>query len=123
MKKNLGFADKSLRIALAVIVAVLYYTHVISVTWGIILGVLAVVFVFTSFLGFCPLYLPFGINTAKKKINGSPIEGLEFHARAQGRARHLHIGAGGSGSRMAVHCTGWIILPDGYPEHRLLCNR
>lgn len=67
MKSNLGLSDKTFRITMAAVVAVLYYTHVISGTWAIILGVLAVVFVITSFLGFCPLYLPFGINTAKKK--------------------------------------------------------
>lgn len=67
MKKNLGLPDKIFRLTLASVVALLYYTQVISGTWAIILGVLAVVFVITSFVGFCPLYVPFRINTAKKK--------------------------------------------------------
>jgi hypothetical protein len=50
-----------------VLVAVLYFTNVISGTVGIILLVLAAVFVLTSLISFCPLYLPFGINTGKKK--------------------------------------------------------
>lgn len=67
MKKNLGLTDKIFRISLAAIVAVLYYTDVISGTWAVVLGVFAVVFVITSFLGFCPLYLPFGISTNRRK--------------------------------------------------------
>jgi len=67
MKPNLGTADKIIRIVIAAIVAVLYFTNVISGTVGIILLVLAAVFVLTSLISFCPLYLPFGINTGKKK--------------------------------------------------------
>ncbi len=67
MKKNMGTADKAIRIGTAMVIAVLYFTNVISGTLAIILGILAVVFVLTSFISFCPLYLPFGINTAKKK--------------------------------------------------------
>ena len=66
MKKNMGTIDKSVRIAVAVIIAVLYFTNVISGTWAIILGVLAVVFMITSFINFCPLYTLFGISTDKK---------------------------------------------------------
>jgi hypothetical protein len=51
---------------LSIVVAVLYFTEIISGTTAIILGVLAAVFVLTSFVSFCPLYLPFGINTCKK---------------------------------------------------------
>ncbi len=67
MKKNMGSLDKTLRILAAIAVAILYYTNVISGTTALILGVLAVVFVITSFLSFCPLYLPFGINTGRKQ--------------------------------------------------------
>ena len=66
MKKNMGMADKAIRFVLAAIVGVLYYTNVINGTLAIVLGVLAVVFILTSFISFCPLYLPFGINTRKK---------------------------------------------------------
>lgn len=67
MKPNMGTADKIIRIAIAVLIAVLYFTNVISGTVGIILLVLAAVFVLTSLISFCPLYLLFGINTCKKK--------------------------------------------------------
>ncbi len=63
----MGTADKVIRILIAVVIAALYFTNVISGTLAIVLGVLAVVFVLTSFISFCPLYLPFGINTSKKK--------------------------------------------------------
>ncbi len=62
----MGMADKAIRFALAAIVGVLYYTNVINGTLAIVLGVLAVVFVLTSFISFCPLYLPFGITTRRK---------------------------------------------------------
>lgn len=66
MKKNMGSADQIIRILIAVGIAVLYLTGTISGTLALILGVLAVVFVATSFMSFCPLYLPFGISTRKK---------------------------------------------------------
>ncbi len=66
MKKNMGSADKIIRIIIAIIVAILYYTGIISGTFGIILSILAAVFVLTSVVSFCPLYAPFGIKTCKK---------------------------------------------------------
>tara|TARA_R100000789_G_scaffold87520_1_gene84033 strand:+ start:284 stop:490 length:207 start_codon:yes stop_codon:yes gene_type:complete len=67
MKANMGSADKIIRILLAITVGVLYYFGAISGTLAIILGVLAIVFVVTSFISFCPLYYPFGISTRTKK--------------------------------------------------------
>lgn len=66
MKKNMGTLDRIIRVSLVVLIAILYFTNVISGTWAIILGILAVVFLLTSLVGFCPLYLPFGISTRKK---------------------------------------------------------
>ena len=66
MKKNMGTIDKAIRIVVAVVIAVLFYTDAISGTLGIVLLVLASVFVLTSLISFCPLYLPFGINTGRK---------------------------------------------------------
>lgn len=63
----MGTIDKAIRILVAVVIAALYFTNVISGTLAIVLDILAVVFVLTSFISFCPLYLPFGINTSKKK--------------------------------------------------------
>jgi hypothetical protein len=65
MKKNMGNLDRILRILVAVLFVVLYFTEVITGTWGIVILVLAGVFVLTSLISFCPLYLPFGIKTRK----------------------------------------------------------
>jgi hypothetical protein len=67
MKKNMGAVDKAIRIIIALVIGVLAYTNVISGILAIVLLVFAVVFVATSLISFCPLYWPFGINTAKKK--------------------------------------------------------
>ena len=67
MKKNMGTIDKVIRILVAVTIAILFFTHLITGTLAIILIALAVIFVLTSLISFCPLYLPFGINTGKKK--------------------------------------------------------
>ncbi len=67
MKKNMGSADRIIRVLIAAVVAVLYFTGTISGTWGIVLLVLAGVFVLTSLINFCPLYAPFGISTCKVK--------------------------------------------------------
>jgi uncharacterized membrane protein len=67
MKKNMGTIDKAIRILVAVVVVILYFTHVITGTLAIVLLALSAVFVVTSFLSFCPLYLPFGLSTRKKE--------------------------------------------------------
>jgi hypothetical protein len=66
MKKNMGTVDKAIRIVVAVVIAVLFYTEVITGVLGIVLLILAGVFVVVSIFSFCPLYLPFGLNTGKK---------------------------------------------------------
>ncbi len=67
MKKNMGTIDKSVRIVLAIVAVVLFFTHVVTGVLGIVLLVVAGIFVLTSLISFCPLYWPFGINTGKKK--------------------------------------------------------
>ena len=67
MKKNMGSTDKAIRLLLAALVAILYFTGIINGLMAIILGIFAVIFALTSFISFCPLYLPFGISTLKKK--------------------------------------------------------
>jgi hypothetical protein len=66
MKKNMGNIDKIIRILVAIVIAGLFFTNVISGTLGIVLLVLAGVFVLTSLIGFCPLYPLVGINTCPK---------------------------------------------------------
>jgi hypothetical protein len=63
MKKNMGTADRVIRTIVAVVFAVLYFTNVITGTLGIVLMVLAAIFLLTSLISFCPLYAPFGIKT------------------------------------------------------------
>jgi small-conductance mechanosensitive channel len=67
MKTNMGSVDRIIRIVLAAVVAVLYFTKQLTGTAAIILGILAIIFVLTSFVGVCPLYMPFGISTKKKQ--------------------------------------------------------
>lgn len=67
MKKNMGNMDKVLRVLATVVIAVLYYTGMISGTLAIVLLVLGVVFLLTSLIGFCPLYTIFSLNTCKKE--------------------------------------------------------
>lgn len=67
MKANMGNTDKVIRILAAIIIGVLYFTQVISGTLAIILLVVAAVFILTSFLSFCPLYLPFGLSTVPRE--------------------------------------------------------
>lgn len=66
MKKNMGTGDRVLRVIVAAIIAALYFAGIISGTLAIVLLVLAGIFILTSFVSFCPLYLPFGISTRKK---------------------------------------------------------
>lgn len=67
MKKNMGLTDRIIRIAIAIVVLGLYFMEVINGTLALVLGAFAVIMIFTSFVSFCPLYLPFGINTTKKE--------------------------------------------------------
>jgi hypothetical protein len=67
MKKNMGTADRIIRIILAAVVGFLYYNGTITGTLGIILLVLAGVFVLTSLISFCPLYKLVGLNTCPVK--------------------------------------------------------
>jgi hypothetical protein len=67
MKKNMGAIDKGVRLFLVALIVVLYFTHTISGLAAIILGIIAVVFLLTSLVSFCPLYKLLGISTAKKQ--------------------------------------------------------
>lgn len=65
MKLNMGVVDRVLRVAVAVGIAVLYWQGIIQGTLGIVLLVLGGVFVLTSLVGFCPLYMPLKLSTKK----------------------------------------------------------
>ena len=67
MKKNMGTADRVIRILIAAVVVTLYFTKVISGNLAIILLIISGIFILTSFISVCFLYLPFGISTKGKK--------------------------------------------------------
>ena len=67
MKKNMGSADKLIRLMVAAIIVVLYFLGILTGTLGIVFLVIAAVFAVTSFVSFCPLYVPFGFSTAPKQ--------------------------------------------------------
>ncbi len=65
MKKNMGSADRIIRLVIALVIATLYFMEVITGTLAIVLSVLAIVFFLTSLVSTCPLYMPFGLSTCK----------------------------------------------------------
>jgi len=67
MKKNMGSLDRIVRVLIAIAAGALYFTGVVSGVLGIVLLVLAGVFLLTSFISFCPIYAPFGIKTCAIK--------------------------------------------------------
>lgn len=62
----MGSVDRIIRTALAILVAVLYFTNIISGTLALVLGALAIIFLITSFVSFCPLYSLFNFSTRNK---------------------------------------------------------
>ncbi len=67
MKKNIGTADRIIRVIIAVIVGILYYKGIVFGTLGIVLLIAAGVLLLTSFVSFCPIYKLFGINSCAIK--------------------------------------------------------
>lgn len=65
----MGTLDRVIRGIIAVVAIALYATGTVTGTWGVILIIAAAVFLVTSMVSFCPLYLPLGLNTIRKKLN------------------------------------------------------
>jgi hypothetical protein len=65
MKLNMGSSDRIVRIIIAIIIAVLLFTNILQGALAIILGIIAIIFIVTSVIGFCPLYVLFGLSTKK----------------------------------------------------------
>lgn len=65
MKKNMGIADRLIRLTIAGVLAGLYLGQVLTGTFGIVALVVASIFVLTSAISFCPLYTLLGIKTCK----------------------------------------------------------
>jgi hypothetical protein len=68
MKKNMGTVDRAIRVILAIVFVMLYFTNTVTGVFGIILLVFAAIFVLTSFVGSCPLYSLFGFSTCESKV-------------------------------------------------------
>lgn len=68
MKSNMGTTDRIIRLIVAIAIAGLYFANIISDLTATILLVLAVIFVLTSAVKTCPLYMPFGLSTKKKDV-------------------------------------------------------
>jgi hypothetical protein len=67
MKKNMGTADRIIRVIIAAVITTLYFTNILTGTLGIVLLILGGIFVLTSIFSFCPLYAPFGLKTKSMK--------------------------------------------------------
>ncbi|WP_166964551.1 YgaP family membrane protein [Yeosuana marina] len=67
MKKNMGNADRIIRLLIAITFALLYFMDVVSGTLGVVLLVIAGVFALTSIINFCPIYRIFGISSCPVK--------------------------------------------------------
>ncbi len=65
LNKNMGTLDRIIRLVLAALFLVLYFGNIVGGVLGIVLPILAVVFILTSTVSFCPLYVPFKISTRK----------------------------------------------------------
>lgn len=65
MTKNMGTMDRTLRTVVAFVIAALYFGGQISGTLAIVLGIVAVAFLVTSLISWCPAYIPFGLTTRK----------------------------------------------------------
>ena len=69
MKKNMGSVDATIRWILGIILILLLFLgrHGFEAPHGIHwIGLLGIVLIVTAIFRFCPLYLPFKINTNKK---------------------------------------------------------
>ncbi|MCU7548370.1 DUF2892 domain-containing protein [Chitinophagaceae bacterium LB-8] len=67
MKRNVGSADRSIRLLAAAIIIILYFSNIITGTIGNITLTLAIILMLTSFAGFCPFYALLGVNTCEVK--------------------------------------------------------
>ncbi|MEZ0343857.1 MAG: DUF2892 domain-containing protein [Caldimicrobium sp.] len=67
MKRNMGLIDRGIRILIALFFIFLIYKGQVRDLLATILGIISAVFILTSLIGRCPLYIILGINTGKKK--------------------------------------------------------
>ena len=65
MTRNMGSTDRAIRIFIVIVIGVLYFTGKIGGTLAIVSGIVAIAFLVTSLIGWCPGYVPFGLSTQK----------------------------------------------------------
>jgi len=72
MKKNMGIADRVIRVIIAAVFLTLYFTNVLTGTLGIVLIVISGIFLLTSLVSFCPIYALTGLSsrTKQKTLSG-----------------------------------------------------
>lgn len=69
MKKNMGGADKLVRLVVALLIVLAFFQDIITGTLGYVALAIAAIFTVTSLVSFCPLYTIFGMNTCAPKKN------------------------------------------------------
>jgi hypothetical protein len=72
MKSNMAMVDRVIRAIIAVVIVVLYFADVIHGTLALILGIVAVVFLLTGIISFCPIYRLFGLSTLPEPSAAPP---------------------------------------------------
>lgn len=65
MKKNMGSADRAIRLLVAAVLVVLYFSGTVTGTLGVVGLVVAAIFALTSTVSFCPIYTIIGVKTCK----------------------------------------------------------
>jgi hypothetical protein len=65
MNKNMGATDRMIRMTVAILIGILLVTGTLSGVVVTVLGIFAIIFILTSVISFCPLYMPFKISTRK----------------------------------------------------------
>lgn len=66
LPQNMHLIDRLIRAIFVIAVVILYFMHQITGTALIILGIIAVIFLITACIGFCPIYYALGISTKGK---------------------------------------------------------
>ncbi len=66
MPRNMGSADRIIRTIVGLVMMALVALGYVGMPWSVVAAVIAIVFLLTSIVGFCPLYVPFGISTRRR---------------------------------------------------------
>lgn len=68
MKKNMSILDKLIRMILALVISVLYFSHIVTGVAAMVLGVIGIIFMITSYINYCPLYAALGWSSRKHEV-------------------------------------------------------